>query len=1041
MEEASRALPHKILALSTVLVLVLSVSVPSIGLFQATMNHKTIQAYAQQGYAQSGEQNGWRLYDSPTMGIEISHPDSWHNDTTAVNYESSVALTTVKDSSYDEFQESVELVIETLPPTMSSDEYSDALINTLQAFEAESMESISPTTLAGHTAKMTQYTSKFYLDDSGYDYVNLKAKVVWTVVQDKAYTLFARAQSNDFDDYEQIFDQIIDSLEITNVHPAAAPKQFSEYVYSGYNTAGKGKFTIDHDSTWKINSDRQSLPTDTLVQFDAPYRGYVFYGAYAKVIVERGISDETTLEQYSANFIEQLEEELKTASFDLTDSRKTLVGGTPGYLISYTWNYGDVMYEGTEVWMLQSDLAYHFLIESEADVYDLYKNDLDHMLDSFMPGVAGDGTSSDDDNGNTTEEAFLTYENSDYGISVQYPESWSTYGGEDIAVGFLAPQDDFDDEFYETLIINAADSEVSFTLDELTKGSIATIRTFVEEFALTESKPELLDGHPAQYIHATGEQEETGAKMQIYSIWTLVDNRSYFLFFVGEYDKYEDQYAEIVQKMVGSFQIDETKLETGYSVYSNSELGVKIQYPGNWDVKEEFDFNEAPTVSFSDKDQYRFFAVNAIPLLWNMTAEEYSKIFPDELDETYDSLRIVESAPATLSGYPAYKIVFTGYVRVPEKVLPDIQPVAYTRTSTDASSVQIKSALILAVRDGMAYSVIYGTTVSGYLDFVNTANRIVDSVQIDTKSLSSKLVGTAFSDSESNLKLTLPSGWSGYRSAVGNVTTVTLMPSDPTDDAKVSIVVSIQNLMETLNDDEDEDDEEGKEESPCKPAQEAYVVQATDAIKMSLNDEECEIYGKDAKVRSYHAYTTEESVSIALLADSESLFDDNLPALEEVIESVQMEDAIDLSTDDYDYLFGITTSRHNVSALSGTSTIYISSTSNVTEVAFDEDIKKLSFKVDGKTGTSGHAGVVISTVLEGPYLVTIDGQTVEDFAILYDKTTNETSVTVDYSHSIHTITIAGTTVVPEFPLVVPPLMAAGGVFIIIWWMRARPFRR
>lgn len=102
----------------------------------------------------------------------------------------------------------------------------------------------------------------------------------------------------------------------------------------------------------------------------------------------------------------------------------------------------------------------------------------------------------------------------------------------------------------------------------------------------------------------------------------------------------------------------------------------------------------------------------------------------------------------------------------------------------------------------------------------------------------------------------------------------------------------------------------------------------------------------------------------------------------------------------------------------------VQSSSMISDFAFDEENKKLSFKVTGDKGTSGVTLVPVSQVLEGPFVVTFDGQVWRDFQTVEDKNSGDTFLRIRYPHSTHEITITGTAVVPEFPFALLILSAS-----------------
>lgn len=121
----------------------------------------------------------------------------------------------------------------------------------------------------------------------------------------------------------------------------------------------------------------------------------------------------------------------------------------------------------------------------------------------------------------------------------------------------------------------------------------------------------------------------------------------------------------------------------------------------------------------------------------------------------------------------------------------------------------------------------------------------------------------------------------------------------------------------------------------------------------------------------------------------------------------------------------------------------IESSSDLSEFAFDEQKKQISFRVSGFAGTNGSALIPVSKVLEGPYNVKLDDKPIIDFETIKNDTSGETRIRLSYSHSVHIITITGTSVVPEFSLpMIALIVALGSMIIVLGRTRlARSWRR
>ncbi len=96
--------------------------------------------------------------------------------------------------------------------------------------------------------------------------------------------------------------------------------------------------------------------------------------------------------------------------------------------------------------------------------------------------------------------------------------------------------------------------------------------------------------------------------------------------------------------------------------------------------------------------------------------------------------------------------------------------------------------------------------------------------------------------------------------------------------------------------------------------------------------------------------------------------------------------------------------------------VKIASNSDVSNLQFDEQAKKISFTVSGETGTNGVTDITIpKSLLNGNMNVMIDGQVISQSDVIETTNTqNETTLEINYHHSTHTIEIVGTNVVPEF---------------------------
>jgi hypothetical protein len=163
---------------------------------------------------------------------------------------------------------------------------------------------------------------------------------------------------------------------------------------------------------------------------------------------------------------------------------------------------------------------------------------------------------------NTEQNAFLTYENTTYGIRIQYPAGWqegeSNQTSEDSVlnyiVAFRSPKDRISDTVAENVIVSVENlpPEQNISLAAYSTRQIADLTQFSPDFDLQQSIPTVLAGIPAHKVvfSETVQQQQTIKVMQV---WTIKDNKAYIIAFAGEPAKYS-YYLPTVEKMIDSFE-------------------------------------------------------------------------------------------------------------------------------------------------------------------------------------------------------------------------------------------------------------------------------------------------------------------------------------------------------------------------------------------------------------------------------------------------------------------------------------------------------
>ncbi len=138
-------------------------------------------------------------------------------------------------------------------------------------------------------------------------------------------------------------------------------------------------------------------------------------------------------------------------------------------------------------------------------------------------------------------------------------------------------------------------------------------------------------------------------------------------------------------------------------------------------------------------------------------------------------------------------------------------------------------------------------------------------------------------------------------------------------------------------------------------------------------------------------------------------------------------------------------SQFTVKTESGDFDVKLNSNSTISNIAFDSKEKKISFNVQGQSGTKGVATITIpKELLSGNLQVFIDGnlQSYDSDNIIATETNTDVTLEINYHHSTHTIEIVGTKsaqdyqpntqTVPEFSSITPLVLLVAIIPIIIF---------
>ena len=148
---------------------------------------------------------------------------------------------------------------------------------------------------------------------------------------------------------------------------------------------------------------------------------------------------------------------------------------------------------------------------------------------------------------------FTSYENTDHGFKLDYPEVWSSQNRDDFfatGVTFFSPLEAESDNFKERVSVLVENLPSDVSLDQYTEDSIAEIKKL--------SDPNAGEAETVNFGAETGRQivyvgEVNGNMVQRMQTWTITNNRAYILTYTAQPENYDD-YLPTIEKMIDSFE-------------------------------------------------------------------------------------------------------------------------------------------------------------------------------------------------------------------------------------------------------------------------------------------------------------------------------------------------------------------------------------------------------------------------------------------------------------------------------------------------------
>jgi hypothetical protein len=168
------------------------------------------------------------------------------------------------------------------------------------------------------------------------------------------------------------------------------------------------------------------------------------------------------------------------------------------------------------------------------------------------------------------DEAFKTYENEKFGLTVTYPPNWTVDElrndpaaptNNSIVAIFKSPSQGQNDKYLENVIINIQGprSDIA-SLETYTQNSLKAFNNMSDTIKITKSSKDTLSGFPAHQLvyTTTGIPGLTLQKMQVFTV--VNNNTAYVVTYGAEVPQYTKN-LENVEKLINSIKIDQNAME------------------------------------------------------------------------------------------------------------------------------------------------------------------------------------------------------------------------------------------------------------------------------------------------------------------------------------------------------------------------------------------------------------------------------------------------------------------------------------------------
>lgn len=159
---------------------------------------------------QQSEKIQYTYYENQDYGMKVAYPENWQTKRRDDFLISGVIFLSPVENSQDVFQERISVFVEDLVSNTSLNEYTTESIAEIKRFSDPNVTNVKASVLGNYEARSVIYNG----EDRG---LSVKRMQIWTVFDNKAYTITYTAQPDRFNNYLPIVKQIITSFDLLSL--------------------------------------------------------------------------------------------------------------------------------------------------------------------------------------------------------------------------------------------------------------------------------------------------------------------------------------------------------------------------------------------------------------------------------------------------------------------------------------------------------------------------------------------------------------------------------------------------------------------------------------------------------------------------------------------------------------------------------------------------------------------------------------------------------------------------------------------------------